>query len=292
MFRKTKSWINNILHLSKFLGILQRSLSCIKERRTPVITKKIIYIAEFRIKTAIYNWQKQKKTEKSSQKYLYASAVNQEGKKYLSKIIHRFGHQDFDYLIFVYDNAQFKEEIYKDCVFIHEKGIKWQFAKRYLTPEYCKEYNYIFIWDDDIDIEDFSYRDFIEIMERNNLEIAQPALSYKSYPTKRITLKNEKYRIGRYVDYVENMIPVFTREAWFKYWTMMEKDYNFWGWGYNALAKSFCGYKNMGIVDCETVRHTRPAQSKYGIAPKEGKIFLEKYKRYKKAMGLTYAKLR
>jgi len=281
------------------LWILQKCLLCFKESRPPYLVEKFIHNIRLKetalvyfAKTLIFNLQKIKKTKREKLKCLYASPVGKEGKSFLAKIIQKFGYEDFGYLIFVYDGTEFDEEIYRGCSFIYEKGFRWYFSKKYVTPDYCKKYDYIFFWADDLDVDNFSYKNFIEIMERNNLENAQPALSNNSYYGLGITLKNEKYNIGRYTDFVENMATVFTRDAWTKYWNMMEKDYNFWGWGYPALAKSFCGYKNMGVVDCETIIHTRPVRTMNTIAPKERDIFLEKNKKYKRAMKISYGKLK
>jgi hypothetical protein len=258
---------------------------------------KGIYIIGFKIILFIDDWKKKRKGKKeknsiTTNKYLYASAVGKTGKNLLAKIINKFGHECFDYLIFVYDDAKFDEEIFRKCQFIYEKGIFYYYFKKYLTPVYCKKYDFIFVWTDDIDVEDFSYENFIEIMKRNNLEMAQASLSHKSYCNIKMTLKNKQYKIGRYVDYVEVMATVFTREAWIKCWHVVEEDWNFWGWGYNILARSLWGCKRMGIVDCETVTHTRPPYSPTTSAPEELRKFLKKHKRYRTSLMATYGALK
>jgi hypothetical protein len=88
------------------------------------------------------------------------------------------------------------------------------------------------------------------------------------------------------------MVPVFTREAWIKYWQMMESDRNFWGWGYTGIAKSFCKYHNMGIIDCESVRHTRLNESHNTKAWEEMHKFLVQKRSYPLARHIVYGKLR
>ena len=222
-------------------------------------------------------------------KNLYVSPVGNKGKKYLKKIIKKFGYQDFDYLIFVYDDTKFNEKIFQNCKFICEKGKRWYFMKKYATPEYCKEYDYIFVWPDDIDIDNFSYKNFIDIMERNNLEMAQPALSHKSHYSHSITLKQDK-KLGRLTDFVEIMVPVFSREAWSKFYEMME-DYNYCGWGYDDFAKSFCRYKNMGIVDCETVTHVSSINYAPELFDVKKRLFRE-HKNYEPSKHNIYGELR
>jgi len=191
-------------------------------------------------------------------KYLYASPVGRKGKDFLMTIIDKFGTKDFDYLIFAYDETPFDEPIFKDCRFIREKGYHTYFFKKYLTPQYCMPYDYIFPWMDDIDIENFSVTNFIEIMKRNDLELAQPALSEKSMTSHDIT-KKHNYRIGRFTKFVELMVQVFRSDAWLKYWAILDKNAksNPYGWGYDFVCKKVCGLKNLGIIDAECVTHTR-----------------------------------
>ena len=108
---------------------------------------------------AVYFWHKHASKPRFlsvSGKSLYASAVNAQGKDFLRKIIEKFGHDSFDYLIFAYDETSFDEDVFKKCRVIREKGLKWYFAKKYLTPEFCVSYDYLFYWDDDIDVKGVS----------------------------------------------------------------------------------------------------------------------------------------
>lgn len=195
-----------------------------------------------------------------------------------------------DSLIFVYDHTLFKKKIFKKCNFIYEKSIKWKYMKKYLTPDFCNKYDYIFIWDDDIDPLRFSCQRFLDVMERNNLEIAQPALSRDSFFSHKITLQGSA-RVGRFTDYVENMVPVFSRKGWKKYWQIMSDDDYFWGWGYTFVARSACKYKNMGIVDSELVRHARPVQSIKTRASRECDDYLRKHPFYRQAERISYGQL-
>lgn len=242
-------------------------------------------------KTISIDEQQTNQTEENSKKFLYASPVGTSGKKHLKKIIERFGHAHFDYLIFAYDDDPFDEDIFKRCRIIREKGYRWYFMKKYVTPEVCKKYRYIFVWADDIDIEDFSYNNFISIMERNQLQIAQPALGRKSYFSHAITTVKKWQKFGRYVDFVEIMVPVFQARAWETFWQYLDPVNNPWGWGCDLLAHSLCGFTNMGIVDCEPVTHTRPVSS--GTKAGQGKHwFLEKHKQHKKALKINIMSLK
>jgi len=199
--------------------------------------------------------------------------VGKLGKPYLAKIIHQFGHENFDYLIFNYDGASFDETVFGKCHIINGNGILCSFFKKYLTPNYCQEYDYIFTWVDDINIDDFSYIHFLDIFEKNQLEMGQPALSHVSLYFHEITLR-KRNSVGRFTDFAE--------KAWIKYWELIEADKNFWGWGYDYLAKSFCGFQRIGIIDSETVTHMNRSSYK-GRRGKHisMKNILNKHKAYK-----------
>lgn len=208
-------------------------------------------------------------------KLLYASPVGRAGKYYLSKIINRFGHEEFDYLIWVYDNSEFTEPVFEKCRFIYEEGIICYFLKKYLTPDYCASYDYIFTWVDDLDIGRFDYQAFLDIVERNRLELCQPALSRHSLRSHQLTVKHGQ-PVGRFTDFVEVMAMVFTNSAWNRYWQLLESDWCHWGWGYNHLLRSVCGIERLGIVDCQSITHLKLGSGRTS-APKERQRLFEKY---------------
>lgn len=220
---------------------------------------------------------------------LYASPVGREGKRNLSKVINRFGHEEFDYLIWVYDDTQFDEPVFSKCTFIREKGIICYFFKKYLTPEYCAPYDYIFTWVDDLDINQFDYEKFLQIMERNTLDMAQPALTHYSLRAHILTLRHSN-PVGRFTDLVELMAMVSTNAAWNRYWQMLEPEWNFWGWGYNHLLRSVCDIKRLGIIDSQPITHLKLG-SRMTDAPKEKQKLFEKYKGRERAKFKTEGEL-
>jgi hypothetical protein len=53
---------------------------------------------------------------------------------------------------------------------------KWWYAKRFLHPDIVDPYEYIFIWDEDLDVEHFDAEKYMELIKRHGLEISQPGL--------------------------------------------------------------------------------------------------------------------
>lgn len=221
-------------------------------------------------------------------KALYAAPIGASGKELLARLVERLGHDDFDYLIFVYDGCPFDEAIFSRCTFIHEPGIVYQYFKKYLTPERCRPYDYIVLGIEDVDIDDFCWPRFAAIMQRNRLDMASPALSERSHSPHAIMFR-QPGRVGRLVDVIEVFITVFDARAWPAFRALIEDDYNYWGWGYVQLAQSACGYK-MGIVDSETITVTRPPTFKQECQD-EMRRFLRRHAQHRRARFCSYGEL-
>ncbi|KDO45521.1 hypothetical protein CISIN_1g047246mg [Citrus sinensis] len=108
------------------------------------------------------------------------------------------------------------------------------FAKHFLHPDIVAEYNYIFLWDEDIGVAIFNPRQYLSIVKDEGLEISQPALDpFKSEVHHLITARRRNSKAhrriykfkasGRCDDYstappcigwVEMMAPVFSKAAW------------------------------------------------------------------------------
>lgn len=162
----------------------------------------------------------------------------------------------FDVWLFVWDGTSFDERAFRECRVIHRDGYnKWDFAREFLVPDLVRDYDFLFAWDDDLDLSPFDPDEFLAVVSRNCLELAQPALTRDSYYSHSITLQQPG--IGRLTDFVEVMAPVWTRDAWPRWYRMLTPD-NPWGWGYDLAARSACGYQRMGIIDCTPVRHLKP----------------------------------
>ncbi len=252
--------------------------------------KRFWYAQRLRRETKQYNQSHPVGLSHSPGRCLYASPVGKNGKPWLQKLIERFGHDRFDYLIFAYDDVALEEEIFQKCRIVREKGLRWYFLKKYVTPAVCAPYDYIFLWPDDIDVRGFDPVAFVETMRTNNLELAQPALTEDSFFSWDITRQSAKHKIGRYVDFVEIMVPVFTREAWARYWDMLESDGNHWGWGYDIFARAVCGYTNLGIIDCLPVQHVRPIGNESG-GSRSAEDILNKYGTSRAARHVSYGPL-
>lgn len=196
-------------------------------------------------------------------KSLFASPVGQEAKDRVRRTIERFGHDDFDFLLLVYDDSRYDEDCFARCTVVHDRApLFWQ-LKRQVPPQLGRRYEYVFLWVDDLDVLEFNPQNFLRILRRHRLEVAQPALTLDSVISHPITARHEA-QVGRYTDFVEEMAFVFRGDLWERFWKLIAPDRNPWGWGYDELAYSVCGFRRMAIVDAEVIRHLR--QGTYHVA--------------------------
>jgi hypothetical protein len=154
---------------------------------------------------------------------------------------------------------------------------KWWFAKRFLHPALVAEYEYIFLWDEDIGVDSFDPLEYLRIVRREGLEISQPALDRRSQIHHRLTARARQggdvhrrfYKTkgrGRCdggstgppcAGWVEMMVPVFSRAAWRCAWHMVQNDLVY-GWGID-FKLGYCALgdrsRNIGVVDSQFVLH-------------------------------------
>lgn len=200
-------------------------------------------------------------------KFLYYSPVGESAKDLLPDVIARMIAAGGDVVIAIYDNWVPEDIIYyqpKVRIIRTPKMRKWQIAKCQFSPSQIQEYDYFFLWDDDLAISDFDPRRFLSIMEENDLYVAQPSILSRYELTHPITrqrccgkiLPDGRRVVGRFTNFVEIMAPVYSRKAWSMVYSFIE-DANPEAFGYDYIPMG-----TKGIVDCMNVIHTRPPRSK------------------------------
>ncbi len=208
-------------------------------------------------------------------KVLFAAPVGRDGKDNYITYIRAFKEVPCDFMLFSFDETTFEEREFDNIKIVKAKGLKWDFAYQYLTPDICKDYDYICYWDDDLELVNFSVSQFIAIMKENHLSVAQPALTKESYHSHPITLQNDSHPSGRYTNFVEIMCPVYSQKAWVHLWKMMERMPMGEGLGYDLI--SWPPFFMRGIIDSQLVRHTREIREKSQKSQAEHDVFKQKY---------------
>lgn len=167
------------------------------------------------------------------------------------------GNANFDLHLLIYDGSYSK--FCNDTDFIAcDAGYKMDMTYRYLHrhPDLLNKYEYFFLMDDDIEMSTEEVNKLFGIMKQYHLRIAQPSL-VMSYYTYEHTLHNP-FCILRYTNFVEMMIPCFSKEALIKVLPTFEEKICFKGIEYHWAKMVGNG---IAIIDIVKVVHTRPVHS-------------------------------
>nr|XP_016439593.1 PREDICTED: uncharacterized protein LOC107765456 isoform X3 [Nicotiana tabacum] len=212
---------------------------------------------------------------------LLAIAVGIKQKELVNSLIKKFLEHDFVVMLFHYDGVvdEWNDLEWSSHV-IHVSAMnqtKWWFAKRFLHPDIVSEYDYIFLWDEDLGVESFHPDKYLSIVREEGLEISQPALDLgKSEVHHPITVRRRNSRVHRRfyrfkgssrcdnnstappcVGWVEMMAPVFSKAAWRCAWYMVQNDL-IHAWGLDKKL-GYCAQgdrtKKVGVIDAEYITH-------------------------------------
>ncbi|XP_017229530.1 uncharacterized protein LOC108204544 isoform X2 [Daucus carota subsp. sativus] len=213
--------------------------------------------------------------------YLLAIPVGINQKDNVDDIVQKFRPVNFTIILFHYDgkvdgwmNLEWSN---KAIHIVGQNQTKWWFAKRFLHPSVVSVYDYIFLWDEDLGVEHFDPKSYLDIVKFQGFEISQPALDPNSTGIHhRITVRSRRKQFHRRVydkrgktkcsgdsegppcsGFVEGMAPVFSRSAWLCTWHLIQNDLVH-GWGLD-MKLGYCAQgdrtRNIGVVDSEYLVH-------------------------------------
>ncbi|CAK9139441.1 unnamed protein product [Ilex paraguariensis] len=227
-------------------------------------------------------WGPRNKKKSKSPMNLLAMAVGIKQKNNVNKTVMKFPANDFVIMLFHYDGMV---DDWRDFEWssraIHVSAVhqtKWWFAKRFLHPDVVSEYAYIFLWDEDLGVENFNVARYLAIIKEEGLQISQPALDpRKSKVHHRLTARQKGSKVHRRIinssvarkgcnanstqppctGWVEMMAPVFSKASWRCAWYMIQNDLvHAWGLDFQL---GYCAQgnrtQNIGIVDSEFLVH-------------------------------------
>ncbi|OEL27107.1 hypothetical protein BAE44_0011873, partial [Dichanthelium oligosanthes] len=198
----------------------------------------------------------QSQKSKQNDQFLIAIAAGINQKKTVDAIMKKVLHYYLS-MLFHYDgNVNGWNDLPWSKSVIHiaaSNQTKWWFAKRFLHPAVVSKYQYIFLWDEDLEVDNFNPRRYLNIVKSERLEISQPGLDSKlSEIHHRITVRKktgnfhsmyicteELVRLTKNVQekdrrvlgifsflnpflWVEGMAPVFSKSAWQCVWHLIQ----------------------------------------------------------------------
>ncbi|KAM7267277.1 hypothetical protein ACFE04_009443 [Oxalis oulophora] len=221
-------------------------------------------------------------------KYLVVFTVGYKQRYNIDAAVKKFS-ENFTIVLFHYDNqtSEWDEFEWSEQA-IHVsvlKQTKWWYAKRFLHPDIVASYEYIFMWDEDLGVENFDAEEYIKLVKKHGLEISQPGLQPDRGATWAMTKKREnsevhketeespgrcndqllppcaayvlsKFSLREMNSFVEIMAPVFSRDAWRCVWYMIQNDL-IHGWGLDFALRRCIepAHEKIGVVDAQWIVH-------------------------------------
>jgi hypothetical protein len=229
-------------------------------------------------------------------KYLVCFTVGYDQKDNVDAAVKKFS-ENFTILLFHYDGrtSEWNEfEWAKKAIHISvPKQTKWWYAKRFLHPDIVAMYEYIFIWDEDLGVENFDAEKYIKLVRKHGLEISQPGLDPSRGVSWQMTRRRGDCEVHKEAvekegwcpdphlppcaAFVEIMAPVFSREAWRCVWYMIQNDLvHGWGLDFSLQKCVDPAYEKIGVVDAQWIVHKgvpslgTQGQAENGKAPWQG----------------------
>jgi len=223
-------------------------------------------------------------------RYLVTFTVGVQQKDSIDRAVQKFS-GNFTVMLFHYDGkaSEWDDlEWSRRAIHVSAPGqTKWWFAKRFLHPDAVAPYDYIFVWDEDLGLENFDAEEYVRVVQRHGLEISQPAMDAGSRGlTWVVTRRRRDVEVHKMAEmpyihksggggwcrdpllppcaaFVEMMAPVFSREAWKCVWKMIQNDLvHGWGMDFNFHrcvggrgSGDKAAYERMGVVDSQWVVH-------------------------------------
>lgn len=145
-----------------------------------------------------------------------------------------------------------------DAEFYDEtKGPKWPILHRIVMEqqELIERYDAVWFPDDDLSISTQNICQMFNLFAGLTLKLGQPALTLESHVAHKelIVAKNS---LARYVNFIEIMAPIFSRDC------LKELQHTFSqstsGWGLDFLWPVLLNYKDMALIDATPMTHTKP----------------------------------
>jgi hypothetical protein len=137
-------------------------------------------------------------------------------------------------------------------------GPKWSGIRQVLnTWDGWREYDFIWLPDDDIRASQDVIDEMFRVAEAVGLDLFAPALDSASYYAHFDMVRNTSF-YGRWVGFVEIMVPGFSRAALEKVLPTLDHSETGWGLGLDSVWPKLLDYSNIGMLDGITVTHTRP----------------------------------
>ncbi len=168
--------------------------------------------------------------------------------------------------------ANFYDDTYQrplpaDMVLVQNQGTKFTGVYRLLKdrPEFFQPYDYILFLDDDILVTEDQVTRLFEVVQALSLKLAQPAVKPESAYTWPVLLE-QRGSIGRYLNTVEIMMPVISRDALSVGAYLFGRSISGWGLDFalgQTVSRAF-GRGQAGVIDAVSFLHSKAIDTDEG----------------------------
>lgn len=200
-----------------------------------------------------------------SMRSLVVMAVGDKGKSTASAFIQHLGFANFDYMLFHYDSSDWSKVEWIDSVIsVRYPGhMKWWYIQRFVTPLEAHKYEFIWVVDDDAGVESIPPLEFLGLLRRQNISMAQPAQRAPGgwwSINKQQHHSRESHRVGRWVNFVETgPLIVFRRDLYSQcVWPFIQEDLTS-GYGLDSMLAQHCtqqlGASRFAVIDRYPMDH-------------------------------------
>jgi hypothetical protein len=165
-------------------------------------------------------------------------------------------HRNFDLYLSYFGNSS--EKYRADAEYYDEtKGPKWPILHKIIeaNPDLIGSYDAIWFPDDDLSMSTQTICRMFNLFTGLQFELAQPALTIDSYVSHKELIAQPNC-LARHTNFVEVMAPIFSQKCLQSLKHTFNESTS--GWGLDHLWPVLLNHKNIGVIDCTPVIHTRP----------------------------------
>uniref|UniRef100_A0A7S2RRN6 Uncharacterized protein n=1 Tax=Mucochytrium quahogii TaxID=96639 RepID=A0A7S2RRN6_9STRA len=171
------------------------------------------------------------------------------------------GSKGFDLCIVYYGSDENVKKRFEgqSKFFFQKRGPKWQLVRHALKNCDWKEYEYIWLPDDDLEMDPELIVKMFDIAAKYMIRLGQPALFDENIqPKYKHVIKKRDGAVLHFTNFVEIMCPFLRVDALEAVFHTLDSDEAKSGWGLDMLWPTLLDFRDIAVFDATPVRHTRP----------------------------------
>lgn len=167
----------------------------------------------------------------------------------------------YDLCVVYYGSCEEIGKTYKSHsrYYFERKGPKWQLVRHALNQLSWKEYEYIWLPDDDLEMDPKLIVQMFSIASKHGVLLGQPALfDHNIQPQYKDILLRRQDLLLHYCNFVEIMAPFLRVDVLQHVFHTFDTDECKSGWGLDMLWATMLDFNDIAVIDATPLLHTRP----------------------------------